>query len=90
DPDDPTVNEASINRAGYRLLGKSKTALALDVFKINTILYPNSANVFDSYAEAYMKLGDTALAIENYEKSLSLDPENRNAQYYIDELKKSK
>ena len=40
-----------------------------DLFKINTMLHPNSANTFDSYAETCMKNKKTELAILNYKKS---------------------
>lgn len=53
--------------------------------ELNVEAYPLSSNVYDSLAEAYMRDGDKALAIENYEKSLKLNPGNTNA---VDTLKK--
>ena len=44
--------------------------------KLNCEAYPESANVYDSIGEVYMELGDTALAIKNYEQSLKLNPAN--------------
>ena len=88
DPKNPTIDENNMNAIGYRLLYEENTKLAQDIFKINTILYPNSSNVYDSYAEACMKIGDLDLAIENYKKSLSLDPQNSNTQEMIKELQK--
>ncbi len=41
--------------------------------------FPASANARDSLGEAYMNAGDRARAIENYEKSLNLNPKNTNA-----------
>jgi tetratricopeptide (TPR) repeat protein len=43
--------------------------------------------VYDSLGEAYAAAGKKELAIENYEKSLELDPKNENAK---DRLKKLK
>jgi cytochrome c-type biogenesis protein CcmH/NrfG len=43
--------------------------------------------VYDSLGEAYAAVGKKALAIENYEKSIKLDPKNQNG---IDRLKKLK
>jgi len=57
DPKDRSVNEENLNSQGYDLLQSGKTKLALDVFKINVALYPNSANVYDSYAEHAPKMG---------------------------------
>ena len=46
---------------------------------MNVEAYSESSNVYDSLGEAYMLNGDKALAIENYEKSLKLNPNNNNA-----------
>jgi len=90
DAKDESINEDNLNRQGYDLLQSGKNKLALDVFKINTLLYPASANVYDSYAEACMKNGDTRLAIVNYKKSLSLNPDNPNAVKMLSELESKK
>ena len=71
-PQDPAVNENNLNRMGYNLLNEDKKTLAKNVFKVNTMLYPESSNVYDSYAEACMKLGELDLATTNYKKSLAL------------------
>jgi cytochrome c-type biogenesis protein CcmH/NrfG len=49
--------------------------------------YPESFNVYDSLAEAYMVNGDKALAITNYEKSLELNPDNQNAVEQLETLR---
>jgi cytochrome c-type biogenesis protein CcmH/NrfG len=49
--------------------------------------YPQSSNTYDSLGEAYAKAGKKDLAIQNYEKSLQLNPDNKNA---VDRLKKLK
>lgn len=85
-PDDPTIGEENLNSLGYRFMQNDKLEVSRDIFKINMFLYPQSANVYDSYAEACLKMGDTALALENYKKSLSLDPTNSNAEKMISEL----
>lgn len=89
DAKDPAVNENNLNNLGYRFLGNDQTKMAQDVFKVNMLLHPDSFNVYDSYAEACMKLGETDLAIENYNKSLALNPENDNATEKLKELKPS-
>jgi CubicO group peptidase (beta-lactamase class C family) len=85
-PDDPTIREENLNSLGYRYMQKEKLEVSRDIFKINMLLYPQSANVYDSYAEVCMKIGDKDLALENYKKSLSLDPKNSNAKKMILEL----
>lgn len=88
DPTDPTINENNLNMLGYRFLENENLKIAQDIFKINTLLYPSSSNVYDSYAEASLKIGNIDLAIENYKKSLSLDPQNTNAKKMIEEILK--
>ncbi|UCC13026.1 MAG: serine hydrolase [candidate division WOR-3 bacterium] len=82
-----TVNENTVNRYGYELLSKGNTSGAIAVFRFNVYLYPESSNVYDSLGEAYMAVGDTQLAIENYERSLELDPNNINAVEMLKKLK---
>jgi tetratricopeptide (TPR) repeat protein len=79
--------EGSLNVFGYALLESNDTAGAIQVFKLNAETFPDSANVWDSLAEGYLKAGELKKAQENYEKSLSLDPANQGAK---DALKKIK
>jgi len=83
---DGTIPEGSVNSVAYRLLWQKRTADAIQLFKLNTELHPQSANTFDSLGEAYMESGDNTLAIENYQKSLSLDPNNSNAATRLKKL----
>ena len=76
---DGTIPEGAVNSVAYHLLSQKRTADAIKMFQLNTELHPQSANTFDSLGEAYMESGDKALAVQNYEKSLSLDPKNSNA-----------
>ena len=48
---------------------------------------PNSFNVFDSLGEAYALAGNKKLAIENYEKSMQLNPKNTNGEEALAKLK---
>lgn len=80
------ISERTINAMGYQELGKKNFDLAISVFKINTILYPNSANAFDSLGEGYMVKGDDKKAMANYKKSLELNPDNENAKEMIDRI----
>jgi CubicO group peptidase (beta-lactamase class C family) len=79
-------HENDLNDWAYRMLnGGGKPKEALEIFKLNVFLYPNSANVYDSVAEAYAVNGQRELAIQNYKRSLELDPKNTNA---VQQLKK--
>jgi Flp pilus assembly protein TadD len=59
---------------------------AIEVFKLNVEAFPGSSNVYDSLGEAYFKNGDTKNAINNYRKSLELDPGNANAKEMLSNL----
>jgi Beta-lactamase/Tetratricopeptide repeat len=82
-----SISEVSINSLGYRLLRQKRSADAIRIFQLNTDLHPQSANTYDSLAEAYMNSGNNPLAIQFYEKSLSLDPTNSNATSQLKKLK---
>lgn len=79
--------ESDFNVWGYELVAAQKLPDALEVFKINTEIFPESWNAFDSLGEAYLLAGNKELAIKNFEKSLELNPQNTNA---VEQLKKIK
>ncbi|MFC2096949.1 alpha/beta hydrolase-fold protein [Bacteroidota bacterium] len=81
-------DQREINLLGYKYLNMSKITEAIEIFKMNVILFPESANVYDSIAEAYMKQGDKKAAIKNYRKVIELDAENKNAKDMLIKLKK--
>ena len=79
--------ENDLNDWAYRMMnGGGKPKEALEIFKLNVFLYPNSANVYDSVAEAYAVNGNRELAIKNYKRSLELDPKNTNAARQLKKL----
>ncbi len=80
--------ESEFNAMGYRLMGAGKLKEAIEVFKLNVEMYPNSANVYDSLGEAYMNKGDKNNAVKNYKKSLELNPNNDNAREMLKKLVK--
>lgn len=71
--------EASLNAFGYELLGTKDHAGAIAVLRLNAAQFPQSGNVWDSLAEAYLADGKKVLAEIYYRKSLELDPQNENA-----------
>jgi tetratricopeptide (TPR) repeat protein len=83
-----SVNERMLNDIGYILLGKNKTKEAVKIFELNVKLYPESANVYDSLGEAYLKANEKDLARKNYERALSLDPSMTTAKRALEELGK--
>jgi len=89
-PKDESISEGNLNWQGYDLLNDGEMKLSLAVFKVNTMLHPTSANVYDSYGEALAKNGDIDLAIVNYKKALSLDPKLETSIKALAELKAKK
>jgi hypothetical protein len=88
DPSTSALNtEAEVNAFGYQLMGAGQLEAAKRVMELNVETYPNSFNVYDSLAEAYMTAGDAERAIEFYEKSLAINPGNANATAMIDRIR---
>jgi len=58
--------ETTINNMGYGALFRGDFTQALAIFEHNVKTYPNSANVYDSYAEALEKSGKLEPAQKNY------------------------
>ena len=61
------IPEGDLNRLGYYYLGKKDIKNALNVFKRNVELFPNSPNVYDSLGEAYEACRQWEDAKRNYE-----------------------
>ena len=82
--------EDDINRLGYNLLNEKKNTAAIAVFRLNTELYPHSANTFDSLAESLWKTGDLNAAIETYQKAIKMDPNGvgQNSARMIEEIRR--
>ena len=79
-------NEDEINTLGYTYLQGGNTKAALTIFKINVLEYPKSFNVYDSYGEALLKDGQKEAAIENYKKSVELNPGNTGGVEALEKL----
>jgi CubicO group peptidase (beta-lactamase class C family) len=84
------VNEDQMNRFGLDLLRTGRINDAIVVLKQNVTDYPRSFNVYDSLAEAYAASGERTLAIENYERSIELNPSNQGGIDALRTLRNSK
>ena len=69
-------SETEFNAYGYALLQQDKVDEAIRMFTINTELFPDSWNVYDSLGEALLRAGYADDAAAMYEKSLILNPES--------------
>jgi tetratricopeptide (TPR) repeat protein len=66
--------EAEVNALGYRLLAEGAMDRAIAAFRVNTRVYPRSANTFDSLGEALLTAGRRDEAIATYRHALEIDP----------------
>ncbi|OVE56651.1 serine hydrolase domain-containing protein [Chryseobacterium mucoviscidosis] len=78
--------EDTLNNIGYILMRNSRFNEAVKVFALNTKENPQSANAFDSLGESYFSIKNYTLALENYKKSLALNPENTNAENMVNKI----
>ena len=78
--------ESTINELGYQLLSIEKYNEAIKLFSLNVEMYPDSWNTYDSLAEVFMKAGKKQEAIENYKKSIELNPNNEYGKRMLKEL----
>jgi CubicO group peptidase (beta-lactamase class C family) len=62
-------NEGALNALGYQLLGAKKMKEAIEIFKLNVEAYPQAA--------------ERTLALQNYKKSVELNPQNAAAVQII-------
>jgi predicted alpha/beta superfamily hydrolase len=72
------VPESLINQIGYQFLFDGKPEDAIATFKANVERYPDSANVYDSLAEAYERGGRIDLAEPLYEKGWTIGERNND------------
>jgi len=82
-----TPGEEFVNTCGYKHLRMKHYDQAIDLFEFNIKNHPKSWNAYDSMGEAYMNAGNTKLAIENYEKSIAINPNNINAKEILKKIK---
>ena len=90
------VDEDEMNDMGYALMESRNIyelpeaphpQAALEVFKTNTQLFPQSWNAWDSYGEVLRKQGHTQESITAYERSLFLNGGNEGAKKALAEMR---
>ena len=80
------MNEKELNGMCYDMLDDGYTAEALEALKINTFLFPDSWNAYDSYAEVLAKIGKKEEAIAMYKKSIAINPGNQGGKNALKRL----
>lgn len=82
--------EHELNSLGYLLLKQEKKTAALQIFRMNHLLYPESANTASSLGEGYLETGNDARAKDFLEKSLQLNKDPQAIKPVLELLYKIK
>jgi tetratricopeptide (TPR) repeat protein len=91
-----SFDEVEVNAMGYDLMAdknvyevpqQAHLDAAIAMLKLNTELFPQSWNAWDSFGEALRKEGRIAEAIAAYERSLALNPESESAKTALAEMR---
>lgn len=82
------VGEGDFNSLGYRLIRDKEYDNAVEVLKMNVVLFPESANVYDSLADAYLAQGDSLQAFNSFKKALDYNKGNDKAKRFVEAYNK--
>jgi len=80
-------DEYLLNVIGYYAMANCDFDDAIAIFTYNAHEYPESFNVYYSLGEAHLKSNNLELALENYEKSLVINPNIENTKKNIKKIK---
>ncbi len=78
--------ETRLNAAGYGAASADDLDRAERILALNTELFANSANTWDSLAEIVLYKGDRDRSLELYRKALEVDPQFSNAANQIEKI----
>ena len=87
---DPENLERDVNRKGYDLIANGDLKRALRVFTLNTLLFPNSSNAWDSLGECAYNMKEFDLSLQYFRKSVELDPDNKSGKQMIERIMREK
>lgn len=74
------LTEDGMNVMAYQLMWNDMNDKALEAFKNNLELFPDSWNSYDSYGEILLKTGRKEEAIKMYRRSIELNPKNEEGK----------
>jgi predicted alpha/beta superfamily hydrolase len=84
------IPENLLNQVGYQLMSRKTYDKAMDIFRLNIRLHPDSPNTYDSLAEAYLTTGDKVNAREYYELAIQKNPGKTDAEKRVLQNSKDK
>jgi hypothetical protein len=82
-----TVDFSALDTIGHSALVKNNLEMARSAFELNIILFPKISEAWESLADYYFKSGDKINAIKLLQKSIEINPDNKNAVIKITKLK---
>jgi tetratricopeptide (TPR) repeat protein len=92
------LSEDEMNSLGYDFMGGinnpnpyhfpevHKYPEAVETLRLNTQLFPGSWNVYDSYGEALLQIGQKEEAIKMYRKSIEINPKNEGGKKVLEQI----
>lgn len=80
------LSEKEMNIVSSKFLQADRADIAADILKLAIEAFPNAFNLYNSYGEVLLTLGKKEKAIENYKKSVELNPKNKNEIRVLKEL----
>ena len=88
------LNEGELNDLGYNLFYMSSfpghQEMGLEVFKLGTLIFPDSFNTYDSYGQLLRDMEKKDDAILMYQKSIELNPNNEDGKRILNQLLEDK
>jgi CubicO group peptidase (beta-lactamase class C family) len=84
-PNDYQFGAPQLNILGYFLLAENRADDAMAMLQLNAEAYPDFAGTYETLSDVFLAKGDTTSAIQNLEKSLSLNGTSESAK---DKLKR--
>lgn len=79
-------NPSELNKLGYELLRLGKNNESIKILKLATKEFPEDANLFDSLGEAYYTNKQYDLALDSYNKAISLGGTKGNAEKMVEKI----
>ena len=79
-PDEYIFKQDELTRVAFTLIQDEKLKDAIEFLKLGITIYPESASAYQALGIGYHMDGQEALAVQNFEKVLELDPSNNYAK----------
>ncbi len=81
------LRESVVERIGYKSLFERKNTAALNLFNLNTVMFPESSTGYYNLAEAFSVVGDLHKTLVYYEKYLALEPTDTEATQKLNRIR---